>query len=138
MSITPVGAVGIESSQTMSAKNAQRAKTLPSENLTPHPQKDLSDASAPKAGASATAPTPYAPSKISTAGFVDLRGGENDDFQILDKVIEKIHKNIEELGEALEGIMKMVEKTNEQALGMQILEKTFEAIDEMRGNVSKK
>jgi len=138
MSITPVGAVGTESSQTMSANNAQRAKPLPSENLTPHPHQDLSDASAPKAGASAAAPTPYAPSKISTEGFVDLRGGESDDFQILDKVIEKIHKNIEELGDALEGIMEMVEKTNEQALGMQILEKTFEAIDEMRGNVSKK
>jgi hypothetical protein len=138
MSITPVGAAGSESSQIISAKNLQRAKALPSENLPPQPQQDLSDASTKKAGASAAAPAPYAPSKISTEGFIDLRGGNNDDFQILDKVIEKIHKNIEELGDALEGIMKMVEKTNKQALGMQILEKTFEAIDKMRGNVSKK
>jgi hypothetical protein len=138
MSITPVGAVGSESSQIISAKNLQRAKTLPSENQTPHPQKDFSDGKAQNAGASATASAPYAPSKISTEGFVDLRGGNNDDFQILDKIIEKIHKNIEELGEALENIAKLVEKTNKQALGMQILEKTFEAIDEMRGKISKK
>tara|TARA_R100000005_G_C4982013_1_gene191548 strand:+ start:1338 stop:1754 length:417 start_codon:yes stop_codon:yes gene_type:complete len=138
MSITPVGAVGTESSQITNAKNVRRAKTLPSENQPPHPQNDLSDVSVKNAGASATAPTPYAPSKISTEGFVDLRGGNNDDFQILDKVIEKIHKNIEELGDALENIAKLVEKTNKQALGMQILEKTFEAIDEMRGKISKK
>jgi len=138
MSITPVGAVGSESSQLTSAKNVQNIRTLPSENLNPPPPQDLSDAGTSNAGASAAAPTPYAPSKISTEGFVDLRGGENDDFQILDKVIERIHKNIEELGDALENIAKLVEKTNKQALGMQILEKTFEAIDEMRGKISKK
>jgi len=138
MSITPVGAVGTESSQLTSAKNVQKNRTLPVDNQSPHSPSDISTDEAHNAGASAAAPTPYAPSKISTEGFVDLRGGENDDFQILDKVIERIHKNIEELGDALENIAKLVEKTNKQALGMQILEKTFEAIDEMRGKISKK
>lgn len=141
MSITPVGAVGSESSQITSVKHAQRADSPVSENLPPKPLQDLSDLAAQKAEASAAAPTPYAPSKISTEGFVDLRGGDNSDkgdFKVLDKVIEKIHKNIEELGDLIENMAKLAEKTNKQAVGMQIMEKTFEAIDEIQGEDSKK
>ena len=141
MSITPVGAVGSESSQITSVKQAQKPASTASENLLPNPLQDLSDSNAQKAGASAAAPTPYAPSKISTEGFVDLRGGDNSDkgdFKVLDKVIEKIHKNIEELGDLIENMAKLAEKTNKQAVGMQIMEKTFEAIDEIQGEDSKK
>jgi hypothetical protein len=42
------------------------------------------------------------------------------------------------LGESLETLGKLIEKTDKQVLGMQILEQTFEAIDQMRGEVSKK
>tara|TARA_R110000824_G_scaffold164168_2_gene340293 strand:- start:4861 stop:5286 length:426 start_codon:yes stop_codon:yes gene_type:complete len=141
MSITPVGAVGSESSQITSVKQAQKPASTTSENLPPNPLQDFSDSNAQKAGASAAAPTPYAPSKISTEGFVDLRGGDNSDkgdFKVLDKVIEKIHKNIEELGDLIENMAKLAEKTNKQAVGMQIMEKTFEAIDEIQGEDSKK
>jgi len=107
-------------------------------NCPPLPQSDLSSDSVEKAGASSAASAPYTVSKISTEGFVGLRTEKEGDFDILDRVIEKIHKNLEELGESLETLGKLIEKTDKQVLGMQILEQTFEAIDQMRGEVSKK
>lgn len=138
MSISPVDAVGPASSQIKNANNIKRAEALSNDKLSPLPQSDLSSDSVEKAGASSTASAPYAVSKISTEGFVGLRTEKEGDFDILDRVIEKIHKNLEELGESLETLGKLIEKTDKQVLGMQILEQTFEAIDQMRGEVSKK
>jgi len=81
---------------------------------------------------------PYTVSKISTQGFLELKANIKDPFAILDQVIEKMHKNIEELGDALESMAKLAEKSSKQALGLKILEKMLEAIDEMNGESRKK
>lgn len=138
MSISPVDAVGSVSSQNINAKKVKRANVLPLEKLPPFPQQGFSSDSVKKARASTAASAPYPVSKISTEGFVGLRVEKSNDFQILDKIIERIHKNIEELGEALENLAKLIEKTDKQTLGLQILQETFDAIDEIRSKVSKK
>ena len=39
---------------------------------------------------------------------------------------------MEELGDALEGMIEKIEKVSKMAIGLQLLEQTFEAIDKFR------
>ena len=75
------------------------------------------------------------PDKImNTQDFLILRAQSQDEpFKILDEVIAKMKENMEEAGEALEALMEMIKKTSKSAIGLQLLEKTLEAMDEMAG-----
>ena len=41
-------------------------------------------------------------------------------------------ENMDEVGEALESLKKMVEKSSQSNLALRLLEETFEAVDKMR------
>ena len=70
---------------------------------------------------------------VSTKDFLALRVQPiNDDFAVLDEVINKMKENIDQLGEAIEGIMDKTQKVAKMAIGLQVLKATFEAIDEIR------
>ena len=56
-----------------------------------------------------------------------------DKVEALDKVIAKMKENMEEVGEALEVLSEMIKKTSKSNIALEILQKTFDAIDEMRG-----
>ena len=72
--------------------------------------------------------------KISTQDFIALRVGETKEspFVELDQAIERINKNIEQLGEALESIIEKIREVSESSIGLQLLQQTFEAIDKIR------
>ena len=78
-------------------------------------------------------------STSSTQDFMQLRGSSRDEdqFAALDFVINKMRENTEAQGEIIEAVMKNMQKVSKQTIGLQILVKTFEAIDEMRGEGSK-
>ncbi len=73
-------------------------------------------------------------SRISTEGFISLRveSAKESPFAELDQAIDRINKNMEELGNALEGMIEKIEKVSKMAIGLQLLEQTFEAIDKFR------
>ncbi len=72
---------------------------------------------------------------MSTQDFLLLRTQASEDpYELLDKVIARIKENMKELGDTLETIAEMSESTSKSKLALQLLEKTFEAIDEMRGD----
>ena len=72
---------------------------------------------------------------MSTESFMVLRTqSQNEPFKILDEVIAKMKENMEEAGEALEALVEMIKRTSESSIGLQLLEKTLEAMDEMSGN----
>tara|TARA_R110000824_G_scaffold369980_1_gene559499 strand:- start:667 stop:1050 length:384 start_codon:yes stop_codon:yes gene_type:complete len=78
-------------------------------------------------------PTLSADSGISTKDFLSLRTQSSDeDFAILDEVITKMKDNINELGDALEGMMEKTKKVAKMTIGLQLLKATFEAIDKIR------
>ena len=71
---------------------------------------------------------------MSTESFMVLRTqSQNEPFKILDEVIAKMKENMEEAGEALEALVEMIKRTSESSIGLQLLEKTLEAMDEMSG-----
>tara|TARA_R110000824_G_scaffold34918_2_gene110194 strand:+ start:589 stop:1050 length:462 start_codon:yes stop_codon:yes gene_type:complete len=72
-------------------------------------------------------------SGTSTEGFLYLRGlGEKDgQYDILDDTIKEMKENIEAIGEAIEVMAEMVEKTSDSSIALKLLQSTFEAIDEM-------
>tara|TARA_R110000824_G_scaffold202090_4_gene386290 strand:+ start:11029 stop:11397 length:369 start_codon:yes stop_codon:yes gene_type:complete len=72
--------------------------------------------------------------RISTEGFISLRveSTKESPFAELDRAIDRINKNVEELGDALEGMIEKFEKVSKMAIGIQLLEQTFEAIDKLR------
>jgi len=72
---------------------------------------------------------------LSTQDFLVLKTQAKDEpYAILDKVIATMKENMEELGDALEAIEEMTKKTSKERIGLQLLEKTLEAIEEIRGN----
>ena len=71
---------------------------------------------------------------MNTQDFMILKAQAKDSpYEILDSVISKMKENMEEVGEAIEALSEMVEKTSKSNLGLEILKKTFDAIDKMRG-----
>ena len=71
---------------------------------------------------------------MNTQDFLILRAQSQDEpFKILDEVIAKMKENMEEAGKALEALVEMIKKTSKSAIGLQLLEKTLEAMDEMTG-----
>ena len=71
---------------------------------------------------------------LNTQDFMVLKAQAKDSpYEILDSVISKMKENMEEVGEAIEALSEMVEKTSKSNLGLEILQKTFDAIDKMRG-----
>ena len=78
-------------------------------------------------------PTLSADSGISTKDFLTLRGrSSDDDFAVIDDVITKMKENINELGDALEGMIEKTKKVAKMTIGLQLLKATFEAIDKIR------
>jgi ribosome-associated translation inhibitor RaiA len=72
--------------------------------------------------------------EMSTENFLVLKAqnGDQDPFANLDTVIEKMQNNIEEMGKALESLVEKIQKVSEMSVGLQLLTKTFEAIDRYR------
>lgn len=70
---------------------------------------------------------------MSTQDFLVLRTQASEDpYEVLDKIIARMKENMKELGDTLEAISEMSESASKSKLALQLLEKTFEAIDEMR------
>jgi len=72
---------------------------------------------------------------MSTQDFLVLKTqAKEDPYEILDSVIVKIKENMEEVGEAIETLAKMVKKTSKSNIALQLLQETFDAIDKMNGD----
>ena len=79
----------------------------------------------------------YATSSTSnTHDFMQLRaiGKSEGQFDALDFVIGKMRENMEMQGELLETMLKKVQQVSKTAIGLQIMQKTFEAIDQLQEN----
>jgi hypothetical protein len=75
----------------------------------------------------------YAPASMSTQDFMSLRTQEPDDqFAVLDEVIERIKDKTEEMGEFIAAMKKLAESTDKDSIALQVLTKTLEAMDETR------
>ena len=73
--------------------------------------------------------------EMSTQDFLLMRTQDAEDpYEVLDKVIARMKQSMEELGDVLETMSEMAESTSKSKLALQLLEKTFGAIDEMRGD----
>jgi len=77
----------------------------------------------------------YSAGSMNTEAFVVLRSqGASDTLEVLDEVIEKMKEDIKEVGDAVEAISEMAEKTSKDTIGLQVLEKTLDAIDKYSNN----
>jgi glycyl-tRNA synthetase beta subunit len=75
---------------------------------------------------------------MSTQDFLSLRGTtsvdkKEDPYAVLDQVIERMKKNIEDLGDALETLKEMSDRSNGSQLALKLLQETFDAMDEIAG-----
>jgi hypothetical protein len=76
----------------------------------------------------------YAANSMNTQDFLILKSqSNNEQFKILDEVIADMKEDIEQLGEAMETMSDLMEKTSKANLGLQIIEKTLEAMEETKG-----
>ena len=76
----------------------------------------------------------YSSNSMSTQDFMVLRAQAPDEtLEVLDKVISRMKENMEEVGEALEVMTDMIEKTSKDNIALQVLQKTLEAMDETSG-----
>ena len=76
----------------------------------------------------------YSANSMNTQDFLILKEqGSDDQFAVLDEVIAKMKENVEELGDAMETMSDLAEKTSKSNLGLQIIEKTMEAMDKAKG-----
>ena len=72
---------------------------------------------------------------MNTQDFLVLKTQTKEDpYEILDSVITKMKENMEEIGEALEALSEMVEKTSKSNIALEVMRQTFDAIDKMRGD----
>ena len=73
----------------------------------------------------------YSDTGMSTQDFMVLRAQAPDEtLEVLDKVISKMKENMEEVGEALEAMTEMIEKTSKDNIALQVLQKTLDAMGE--------
>ena len=71
---------------------------------------------------------------MNTQDFLILKSqSNNEQFKILDEVIADMKEDVEQLGEAMETMSDLMEKTSKANLGLQIIEKTLEAMEETKG-----
>ena len=69
--------------------------------------------------------------KMSTEDFLALRtGAQEEPFKVLDEVIARMKENMEEVGDAIEAIVKMTKETSEESVALQLLQNTAEAMDQ--------
>jgi len=79
------------------------------------------------------------PDNLNTQDFITLKTqSQQNDFSDLDKVIERMKENIEEVGDIIENFSKMLKKVSKENIGLQLLKATFEAIDQIRGKDAEK
>ena len=72
---------------------------------------------------------------MSTQDFLSLRAQTQEDpYQVLDEVISRMKEDMKLIGDVLEKIAEMSEEASQSKLALTLLEKTFAAIDEMRGD----
>ena len=72
---------------------------------------------------------------MSTHDFLILKAQSVDEkFEILDQVIASMKEKIEEVGDVMETMAELTEKTSKQRIGLQLLEKTLEAIEKYSAN----
>lgn len=106
----------------------ENQKLGPPETNKAKEQKSESEEVYPSAESNAIAPS------MSTQDFLVLKTQTKDaPYEILDRVIAKMKENIEEVGDAIETLAKLAEKTSKDNIGLQIIQKTLEAVDEMSG-----
>lgn len=76
---------------------------------------------------------------LNTQDFITLKTQfQENSFSDLDRAIQRIKENVEEIGDIIENFSKMLKKVSKDNIALQILKATFEAIDEMRGKDSEK
>ena len=76
----------------------------------------------------------YTANSMNTQDFLILKSqSNNEQFKILDEVIADIKEDIEQLGDAMEVMADLAKKTSKANLGLQIIEKTMEAMDKAAG-----
>ena len=74
------------------------------------------------------------PDNMNTQDFMTLKTQfQENDFSDLDKAIQRMKENIEEVGDIIEKFSKMLKKVSKESVGLQLLKATFEAIDQIRG-----
>jgi hypothetical protein len=122
MSIEPIGAIGpaeVNPAQKSTPKSGDVAEVQKETNKEPVANKPESTLTS---------------NEMSTENFLVLKtqNGEQDPFANLDDAIERIQTNIEEMGKALESLVEKIQKVSEMSVGLQLLTKTFEAIDRYR------
>ena len=77
----------------------------------------------------------YSAGSMSTHDFLILKAQSVDEkFEILDQVIASMKEKIEEVGDVMETMAELTEKTSKQRIGLQLLEKTLEAIEKYSAN----
>ena len=77
----------------------------------------------------------YSAGSMSTHDFLILKTQSVDNnFEVLDKVIADMKEKIEEVGDIMETMSKLTEKTSKQRIGLQLLERTLDAIEKYSAN----
>jgi hypothetical protein len=77
----------------------------------------------------------YSADSLSTQDFLVLKTQSTDEpYKVLDEVIAKMKEDIEDVGDAMETMAKLAEKTSKSNLALQIIEKTMEAMDKASGD----
>ena len=93
----------------------------------PKQQKSPSDDASASEDIGACAPS------MSTQDFLVLKAQTKDaPYEILDRVIAKMKENVEDAGDAIETLAKLAKKTSKDNLGLQIIEKTLEAVEDLK------
>ena len=77
----------------------------------------------------------YSAGSMSTEEFVVLRSqASSNTLEVLDEVIEDMKENMEEAAEAIATLAELAEKTSKDRVGLQVLQKTLDAIDKYKNN----
>ena len=77
----------------------------------------------------------YSAGSMNTEDFVVLRSqGASDTLEVLDEVIENMKEDVKEAGDAIQALSEMAEKASKNSVGLQVLEKTLDAIDKYDSN----
>jgi len=141
MSVESIGSVGGGVESLLGAKAVNEASASPASD--PKPQ----DETAVNAGSRVDSKTAeeyreseksiYASqSSTSTQDFLFLRGlGEEEgQFDALDKTIKEMKENIEAVGDAIEAMVEMIEKSSDSSIALKLIEGTIEEMEKMNEN----
>ena len=130
MSISPIDSIhGAVSSLAETNSN----KNVENNNLTPSRAIDDQDVIEDKPSVISK------PDNMNTQDFITLKTQfQENDFSDLDKVIQRMKEDIEEVGDMIEKFSKILKKVSKESIGLQLLKATFEAIDQIRGEDAEK